>query len=270
MKKLLFLIHLTVTIYANKDIHRPKVVDMIRGKLEKPLIYIDDKEYTHFRMFKLRIHKEDYIQLFSYVKYLENQGRDAEAIKIYIDALNGLKNIPSEQSMSLIFRMMNEKVIVASLKEWYKHKNIPSELKNKLNQLLLLNDEYLVEILNNDNKISLSYVNKFPKIKKLANIHHQLFMEAVRNDSLDKYNDYSAKKKEEYLSFSNIVKYGYTQGKVKLYTFLGLEPNKSFIDEFQIISSIYEPRTYITKTIKEYREQVNDNKIFLESLKEIK
>ena len=268
MKKLLLLTLLTLSIYANKDIHRPKVVDMIRGKLEKPLIYIDDKEYTHFRMFKLRIHKEDYIQLFSYVKYLENQGRDTEAIKIYIDALNGLKNIPSEQSMSLIFRMINEKVIVDSLKEWYEHKNIPSELKHKLNQLLLLNDDYVVEVLNNDNKISLSYVNKFPEIKKLANLHHQLFMEAVKNDSLDEYNEYSAKKKEEYLSFSNIVKYSYTQGKVKLYTLLGLEADKSFIDEFQLTLSIYVPRTYITKTIKEYREQVKNNKIFLENLKE--
>ena len=292
MKKLLLILLLTVSTYANNSKipekicskHFDKVIEhgwsddnatlnvfiiksgsraipKILGNLKTPLIY---KYYPKIPDFLINRHK--YKQLFAYVKYLEHKNRMDESDKIYVDALDGLNNIESEQIISLIFRIVLEKILIKSIKESQERYGLSKELKDKLKQALLTNNEFLLEVVASENKIYNSYMEKYPQLIKMNEEMKTHFITAIKNDSLDEYNEYSAKKKEEYLSFSNIIKYGYTKGKVKLYTLLGLEPNKRFIDEFRIITSMYEPRTYIGKTIKEYREQVADNKVFLESL----
>jgi len=299
MKKLLLLILLTVSTYANNSKipekicpkHFNKIIEhgwsdenatlnafIIRSgsraipkiltNLRTPLSFQEDPINPNYPIPKLLIDGDKYRKLFAYVKYLEHENRMEEVQKIYTDALYGLRNIESKENISLILSIVFERILKKSIKESHDRYGLNQELKNKLKKSLLLNDDYLFEVLNNDHRILLTYMNEFPELKKLSNAQHQLFMEAVKNNSLDEYNENSAKKQEKYLSFSNIVKYGYIQGKVKLYNFLGIELDKSFSKEFLITIFIYEPRIYIGKTIKDYQNQVKNNKIFLENLEE--
>ena len=135
-------------------------IPKILTHIEKPLIYEDDKEIPDFKMPKIQIGKTKYIQLFSYVKYLEHEGRDEEAYKIYLESLKGLNSISSEQFMSVIFRIVNEKTIVQSLKEWAKHKTFSKEFVDELSHLLLVDNQYLLDVVKSEKKLMIKNFEK--------------------------------------------------------------------------------------------------------------
>ena len=192
MKKLLLILLLTVSTYANNSKipekicskHFDKVIEhgwsddnatlnafiiksgsraipKILGNLKTPLIY---KYYPKIPDFLINRHK--YKQLFAYVKYLEHKNRMDESDKIYVDALDGLNNIESEQIISLIFRIVLEKIVMRSIRESQARYGLNQELKDELKKSLIIDNQFLLEVIKKENSFFDSILKSFPKIRK--------------------------------------------------------------------------------------------------------
>ena len=252
--------------------------------IEKPLVYEYDKEIPDFKMPKIQIGKTKYIQLFSYVKYLEHESRDEEAYKIYLESLKGLNNISSEAFISVMFRMANEKVIVQSLQEWSKHKTFSKEFINELSHLLLIDNQYLLDVVKSEKELMIKTFEKtYLKIlenketmklmkktlyftKKYIEEDYQLQVKAINSNSFHELQLFREKERDKYNSFSMGAKSIVMGVKAKLYAFIGLENSYDFIAHYRAKRSTITTTPKIIQTSKEYLEQVQENRKFLKKL----
>ena len=252
--------------------------------IEKPLVYEDDEKIPDYKIPKIQIGKTKYIQLFSYVKYLEHEGRDEEAYKIYLESLKGLNNISSEQFISVMFRMANEKVIVQSLQEWSKHKTFSKEFIDKLSHLLLVDNQYLLDVVKSEKKLMIKNFEKhFSKkvqnkddeklmkktlyfTKKYIEEDYQLQVKAINSNSFQELQLFREKERNKYNSFSMGAKSIVMGVKAKIYAFIGLENRYNFIAHYIAKRNTIATTPKIIQTCKEYLEQVEENRKFLKRL----
>ena len=297
MKKLLLSILLTITIYAENikipyeicSKHFDKVIKhgwnddnatlnefIVKSgtraipkfltNLRTPLMFEHDPKIPNYHIPKLLVNRDQYKQLFAYVKYLEHENRMGEVQKIYTDALYGLKNIEHKESISLIFRIILEKILTTSIKESQERYGLSKELKDKLKEALLTNNDFLLEVVESENKIYNSFMKKYPQLIKINEEIQTHLITAIKNNSFDEFKQYKEEKLDALFNYQNIIKYGFLKGKKRLYRLV--EIDTEYLDLFNAKQDMYRSTPSILKTYQEYLTQVKNNKIFLESLEE--
>jgi len=291
MKKITLLILLTLTTYAENikipeeicSKHFDKVIEdgwsddnatlnefiiksgsraipKILTNLRTPIMFKDDP--------KVLINRDEYKQLFAYVKYLEHENRMEEVQQIYTDALYGLKTIESKENISLIFRMVIESVIKKSIKESQKRYELAQVLNTELKKSLLTDNNFLLDCLKGENAFFISILKPFPEIEKKNQELYSYLISSVKNNSLNQYESYKKEKREEMRTIENVIKFTFLRGKEKLYRLLDIEPDTLEIDKFTMLHDMYESQPRILEAYQDYLTQVKNNKKFLESLKE--
>jgi len=244
-----------------------RAIPKILTNLKKPLVLKDDSTVV-YKIPKILVNRDDYKQLFAYVKYLEHENRIDEADKIYVDALDGLNNIESEQIISLIFRIVLEKIVMRSIRESQARYGLNQELKDELKKSLIIDNQFLLEVIKKENSFFDSILKSFPKIRKNKEELYIHLLSAIETDSLNEYKSYKKKRRDELRTFGNMMKYTFKLGKLKLYKLLDIEADSSDIYKFKLNNGVYSATPRVLKTYQEYLTQVKNNKNFLESLEE--
>jgi len=273
-------------IIKNGTTSIPKILNL----LDKPLSIKDgflivDNEYSP----KLLLTRDDYIKLFSYVKYLEQNGEKNKAYDISIKALKGLNNTKSRDLLALIVHVMNEKIIVKSLKESLQHHRFSKEqkvaLKKELSKLLLLDNQLLIETIDYDNLLTSKTVKHVlledkstqEEEKKLTNkilfytekycTNYNLELKkAILSDSFDALEAHRKKEIEEFKSFKNTINFIIDKLKVKLINYIPLSSDYTELAKSIAKSNFMVDTPSLFKTYKEYMTQVKSNQAFLESI----
>ena len=231
---------------------------------------------------------DDYIKLFSYVKYLEHNGEEKKAYDIAIKALKGLNNTESKSLVAIMVHVMYEKIIVKSLKESLEHHRFSKEqrvlLKKELRQLLLLDNQLLFETIDYESMVTNKLVkNAYFKesisqekkeliskmlfyFNKYDSNFNQKLKKAIASDSLDELEAQRQKEIEEFKNLKNHIKLSTDYLKRKLTKLLSLKPDyteqaKSIAKTIFLFAPIASFKTY-----KEYMAQVKSNQAFLESI----
>jgi len=260
----------------------PKILKLI----DKPILIKEGASIDDMPRFLLAA--DDYIHLFSYVKYLEYKGEEKKAYDIAIKALKGLNNTESKALVAIMVHVMYEKVIVKSLKESLAHHRFSKEqrvaLKKELSNLLLLDNQLLFETIDYESMVtnkllkdaySKENVNKEQEemiskmlfyFKKYYSDFNAELKKAILSDSLDELEAHRQKEIEEFRNSKNNIKLSLDYLKRKLAKFLSLNPDyteqaKSIAKTIFLVAPIATFKTY-----KEYMDQVKSNQVFLESI----
>ena len=263
----------------------PKILKL----LDKPLsikgeVHIVGNEYNP----KLLLTNADYIKLFSYVKYLEHNSKEKKAYSIVIKALKGLNNTESRSMLSLMFHMVNEKIIVKSLKESLQHHRFSKEqrvaLKKELGELLLLDYQLLFESIDYENMITDklledSYLkeNSNQEEKKLMSKvlfyskeycinYNKKLKKAILSNSIDELETHLKKEIEEFESFKNTTNLMLDSFKRKLANYLPLSSDYTVLAKYLAKSNFMFATPSVFKTYKDDMAQVKSNQAFLESI----
>ena len=237
---------------------------------------------------KFLITRDDYTELFAYVKYLEHKGEEKKAYKIYIDALKGLNNTESKSMISMIFRMVNEKIILTSLRESLKHnrfsETIKKKLKKELKELLLLDKHLLLETIEYEymivNKISENSLLKdistqeekrlMTKVlfysKKYINTYHQKLKQAIIENSLTELESSHKKDIEKFKSLKNKINLVWNYFKIKVAVLFSIEHDYTELAKGMAKVNVLVATPAMNRTYNDYLEQIENNQSFLENL----
>jgi len=260
----------------------PKILKL----LDKPILIKEGASIGDIPNFLLA--SDDYIHLFSYVKYLEHNGEEKKAYDIAIKALKGLNNTESKALVAIMVHVMYEKIIVKSLKESLEHHRFSKEqrvaLKKELSKLLLLDNQLIFETIDYESMVTNKLVkhayfkeNISQEKKELINKmlfyfnkydsnFNQKLKKAIASNSLDELEAQRQKEIEEFKNLKNYIKLSTDYLKRKLTKLLSLKPDyteqaKSIAKTIFLVAPIARFKTY-----KEYMDQVKSNQAFLESI----
>jgi hypothetical protein len=260
----------------------PKILKL----LDKPILIKEGASIDDMPKFLLV--GNDYIKLFSYVKYLEHNGEEKKAYDIAIKALKGLNNTESKALVAIMVHVMYEKIIVKSLKESLQHHRFSKEqkvaLKKELRKLLLLDNKLLFETIDyesiatnkllkdayskeNGNKEQKEMISKMLfYFKKYYSDYNAELKKAISSDSLDELEAHRQKEIEEFKNLKNYIKLSTDYLKRKLAKLLSLKPDyteqaKNIAKTIFLVAPIASFKTY-----KEYMTQVKSNQEFWESI----
>lgn len=165
-----------------------KVFPDVLKKMEKPIIEVEPTKENPAPMPRIILNRDDYRFIFSYLKYLEFVGDSSKAQEVYSVVLKGLSDIKDRSSISMIYRLVIEKMIVNSLDQAIQAKRFSQlqikEIKNRMKQYLLLDNKILWNNFQNEIIVSDKLLRrglllditeqKKSNLIKIAEINHAL------------------------------------------------------------------------------------------------
>ena len=154
----------------------PKVTEKEHLKLLKLTIKYDLKFMKYKRFFD----RDTYSYVMAYVKLLENRKEFSKAYNLYILVMNRLLYIDKTIDINMIngvYKIVFNEVLKNSLKESFAHKYYSKEqmsnLLNKLKVILMLNEDYWEQMMQEEKRQSLAYM-------RIAVIHVKTFEEFLQ------------------------------------------------------------------------------------------
>lgn len=164
-----------------------KVLPKTLNQVDMPIIEKKDIE----NMPKILLSRNDYLLMFSYMKYLESKGDTDKSIEIYLRSLKGLSNIKRYSFLSVFYKNIIEKIIIDSLNQTIKTQNItPQQLikiKEYANKYLIKDDKIIFDTFEHELDISDNFFKKNLKscktneekanLIKIAKIYRTLTMD---------------------------------------------------------------------------------------------
>ena len=184
-------------------------------RLKKPLVKMEPTKEDPASTPKILLHRDDYLLIFSYLKYLENQNKNDQALKIYKTALNGTDEINDKTMISLIVKIVYNQIAVESLKNFVDKKNLIIDEKNELKKILInspmMTEEYFFEYLKFEQKgfkrvlkDNLTDASDLKLYNSLVNYYDQYFAQMVlvmktkSNEKVDEFEKLIQKETNEY------------------------------------------------------------------------
>ena len=126
----------------------------------KPIQEVSPTKKEPFPLPKILLNRTDYAYILAYCKYLESQQKEKESLRIYLKILEGLHAIKDQSVISIIFRMLIEKMCTESLRSNIHTYALPKlemyQLKTRLDTLLLKNMHPLLKATERERHISQS------------------------------------------------------------------------------------------------------------------
>ena len=133
-------------IVSNVERAMPEILE----KIKKPVLKGKVTKNIIDPMPKIFLYKDDYYLIFSYVKYLEYEGKINKALNIYVEALQGLNSIKDKTMLSMVFRMVIENVIIKSFDSKNYTEKEKKYFKNKLKTALIKDTQILWNAIEKD------------------------------------------------------------------------------------------------------------------------
>lgn len=268
---------------GNKDV--PKIVEL----LDTPLTEAPTEET--YSIPKILLSRDDYIILFSYLKYLEKEGEIDQVYNIYVESFKGFKNIPDYSLFSLIYRMVIGDIITKSLADSINNnfftQDTRKSLKNDLSPLLITNNELLLKTLDNEKLLMLKIIKNM-QLKddsslideRLLGFYKKYFIISINEEYpklsnaivSNKLKEFEKKKqtlRENHYTISRKITMWLLKSKIELYNFLSIDNTeddyrtlaKYLVDDQMLVNTPSLNRMY-----KDYFEMVKENKKLLETL----
>ncbi|MEJ2496711.1 MAG: hypothetical protein P8Y43_04415, partial [Sulfurovaceae bacterium] len=134
------------------------IIDNGQKKLHEILTGLDEPFSKKGKSFRetpnFLLTRDDYYFIFSYVKYLEYQGKIDQAIEVYIRALKGLAKIKNDSVIGYIYHLVMEKITVESINQMIKTKKVNTKqlinIKEELQSALFLNNTVFLDTVINE------------------------------------------------------------------------------------------------------------------------
>jgi len=263
----------------------------IIAKLNQPLTP-DENKSSIYPFPKFELHRDDYIKLFAYSKYLESQHNTADIIKIYTKAYRGLTHIKMSSYLPFIYFIALNQEISKSLSSSFRHHIFTTEEKNTLHKnissLLVTDNKKLFDALKAENNIALHFVDTTTKIdgdyildKKHLNLFkkqwkvalkkdYKTIIEHLNKDDIDTIITKKQKGRND-ISIMTYLKMMVLKYKIKFYNLLSINIDKSdylSFTDYTIKNDLLRNTPAIYRTIKDYFELKENNKQLLRELKE--
>jgi len=265
-------------------------IPSILKKLDKPLI-IDTNTTNIDNIPKFNLSRDDYIKLFAYSKYLEYKKKEKDILTFYIESIKGLHTVEDYSLISLIYKIVINKIIIKSL-----HKSIDDNfftlnskqfLKNKLSSLLILNDTVILKTVEHEKKVFFYYaqqitLEKSPSLfnQKLYSYFMQYYLSAGNQmfDGLIKDIQTNTLQEKEKIIKNKLAKHNVLNKKIsmwilekklKLYNFLSLNNNTEDykkLAHYMVDNLILIETPALSRTYKDYINMVESNKKILQRL----
>lgn len=276
---------LNTYIIQSGNIAIPKII----AQLNIPLSNVDKKDIYDIPKFMLT--RDDYIKLFAYSKYLENEGNLTQVYTYYVQSLKGLKDSTDKSLFSLIYKIVINHIILTSLTQNINNnvfnQDIRVLLKGDISPSLITTNELLLAAIEHEKNYQLNHINTIKLQNSPSLIDENLFIlykkyftisinnefknlsDAIRNNNLDQLEKRKQTAREGHFTMSKMLSMWLLKSRIKFYNFLSIQNHetdyitlaKYMIDDEMLVNTPSLNRMY-----KEYFELVEENKLILEKL----
>ena len=276
-----------------------RMMPEILKKIKKPILHGIVTSDNPFPPVRILLNKDDYIFIVSYIKYLEKMGQINKSKELYILLFEGMGSIKDKSILTVLFYIVNEKIVTDSLLNGinnYRYTSkIKSELEEKIQGQLILNYTKYDDAIEYEKKNvlkmtktrffrtpeedSVGYIKLMTEVydvlEENLNVYFRKMVIAINTTikekserAINQFNIYIKEEKEIHMSFSNETMFALSTGKIKIKNFLGLE-NKTYgyMSKFtgKTIALIAIPK--VGSTPLEFVKLVEKNKKLLGELK---
>lgn len=139
----------------------PEVLSLMKNPIEK----IESTSEAPYPIPKLLLFRDDYVFIFSYLKYLEKKNDFDHVLSIYKTALTGVDNAEDDETLfSLVTRIVFNQITLNALKDFLHSKTLKSIQKNELKVILsrspMLIEDYFFKYLEYEKEVSKKIVRR--------------------------------------------------------------------------------------------------------------
>jgi hypothetical protein len=176
-------------IVSNTERIMPEILE----KLKKPVLVGVATKEDFSPLPRILLTRDDYIWIFTYVKYLEFNNKIDVALNLYLKSLMGLNNMEDKTMLSMIYHLTIEELIVDNLKS---NIHLISKLQyEEIEKMLILNTDILRDTLMEDQQKMIEILTLNGELpKKILTLMHgysedfiNFYMKIKNKDELAKF-----------------------------------------------------------------------------------
>jgi len=281
-------------IVSNAERVMPEILEKIKKPVLKGVVNHDNS----FPVARILLNKDDYIFIVSYIKYLERMGQFHEAKELYILLFKGMNTIEDKSFLTVIFYIVNEKIVTNSLLDSISKYSYTSKMKSELlgqiqDNLVFDYAKYYESIeyektnvlnitkagfFHTPEEDSIGYIQLMTEVYDVLEQNINFYFDKMsiaikitikeKNErSINQFNIYMKEEKDTHMSFGNKIMFAISAGKIKIKNFLALENETyGYMSEFMGKTTALIAIPKVGSTTLEFIELVEQNKKLLHAL----